>query len=186
MASKKPATDMVLRAGNNLPPEYQDLSREELETLIAQVTLEQQLLELDRIKDESNKRVASKEALVKYNAQIQQAMSQEAAMMASFQKRCRHRMGGQHKDPYSGDGRPCVVRTQMLDGYTYLLQCTRCRLKVFTPHPSLKKSDPERYQQEREVYDKLLQMSIDSQLDEIRGPSFTFERDGVPFIPERV
>jgi len=74
----------------------------------------------------------------------------------------------------------------MLDGFTWLLQCTRCRLRLFTPHPSLATTDPERYAKEKAAYDKLWELAGDSGLDEIRGPTFTFLKDGVPFIPHRV
>jgi hypothetical protein len=185
MPPKKNITEAELQLAANVPDEYRNLSLEELQRVIAMADLQGKLLDLDRMKDDNAKRVAKRESLEKYNRQLQEEMESQARLMKQAQTICRHRQGGRHHDVYKGTGLPCIVRTQMLDGFTYLLQCTRCRMKVYTPHPSLKRSDPERYAQEKAVYDSLLAMSYESGLDEIRGPSFVFERDGVPFIPER-
>jgi hypothetical protein len=168
-----------------IPPEFQHMSLEEMHRLIAATELQSKILDLDRVKDDNARRLARKEAVENHNRQIQADVEAERRNMELAQRICRHRQGGRPQNVYAGDGKPCIVRTQMLDGYTWLLQCLRCRLKVFTPHPSLRKSHPEEYQKLKAIYDKWLEMSQESGLDEIRGPSFTFERDGVPFIPER-
>lgn len=183
---KKIISASSLKLAGDIPEEYRGLSLDELQLVIAQADLQTRLLDLDRIKDENGKRIANREALEKYNRQIQMDIASQEAGLKWAQDHCRHKMGGRHQDVYSGDShRSTITRTQMLDGYTYLLLCTRCRLKVYTPHPTLKKTDPERYAKEKAIYDPLLQMSKDTGLDEIRGPSFIFERDGVPFIPVR-
>lgn len=180
-----------------MPPEFAGQSLEQIQKSIAWADLQMKLLDLDRIRDDNTKRVAKKEALVKYNEQIQQQMESEQKLIAYAQSVCRHRQGGRASSDgrhvWAGDGKPCVVRTQMLDGVTWLLQCLRCRLKVFTPHVSHYQGRPpqdgvtwqEQYQRDKAVYDKLWEMASDSGLDEIRGPTFTFQKDGVPFIPQR-
>jgi hypothetical protein len=74
----------------------------------------------------------------------------------------------------------------MLDGVTWLLQCIRCRLKVFTPHAQHYRGRMDEFAKDKAIYDKLWELSADSGLDEIKGPTFQFTKDGVPFIPERV
>lgn len=170
----------------NVPAEYQGMSLDELQRVIALTDLQAKLLDLDRIKDDSARRLAHLDAIRKHNQQIQADMESQQRQLAHVQAICRHRQGGRPQNVYAGDGKPCVVRTQMLDGYTWMLQCLRCRLKVFTPHPALKRHDPDSFAQARAIYDKLWELASDSGLDEIRGPTFTFEKDGVPFIPERL
>jgi len=169
-----------------LPEEYRGMSLQQIQLAIAAADLQAKLLDLDRIRDENAKRLAVKQANDNHNKQIQEQIKSEEAMLRFAQSVCRHRMGGYAKNIWAGDGRPCVVRTQMLDGVTYLLQCLRCRLKVLTPHPSLAQKNPAQYQAEMALYQKLWEMSADSGLDEIRGPTFVFKQDGVPIIPERV
>lgn len=169
-----------------MPDEFQGKSLPEIQRMIAVADLKARMLDLDRIQDENKQRIAKKAALEKFNRQIQEEITSQQKMMAFAQSVCRHKQGGKYQNVWAGDGKPCVSRTQMLDGYTWLLQCTRCRLKVYTPHPSMQKSAPERYAKERAIYDHLWEMASDSGLDEIRGPTFAFMKDGVPFIPERV
>lgn len=168
-----------------LPAEFEGMSLQQIQLVIAKADLQAKLLDLDRIKDDNAKRLAVKKANEDFNRQIQAEIQSQRQILEYAQSVCRHRMGGKYQNVWAGDGKPCIARTQMLDGYTWLLQCTRCRLKVFTPHPSLAKADPERYAKEKAAYDKLWELAGDSGLDEIRGPTFTFLKDGVPFIPQR-
>jgi hypothetical protein len=169
-----------------IPPEFQHMSLEEMQRLIAATDLQAKILDLDRIQDDNQRRLAHKEAIERHNKQIQADVEAEQRNMKLAQSICRHRQGGRPQNVYAGDGKPCITRTQMLDGYTWLLQCLRCRMKIFTPHPSLRKAHPEEYTKLKAIYDKFWEMSEESGLDGIRGPSFLFERDGVPFIPERL
>jgi hypothetical protein len=191
MAKSKPAepeeaaTVELSALGAELPEEFQGKSLQQIQMEIAKADLQAKLLDLDRIKDDNQRRLAVKKANEDFNRNIQEEIRSQKALLDYAQSICRHRMGGKYQNVWAGDGKPCIARTQMLDGYTWLLQCTRCRLQVFTPHPSLATTDPKRYQKEREKFDKLWEMSGDSGLDEIRGPTFTFMKDGVPFIPQR-
>jgi hypothetical protein len=172
-----------------LPAEFKGMTLEQIQLMLAQADLQMRMLELDRIRDESVKRIAKKEALVKFNAQIQEQIRSEQALIAYAQSVCRHRQGGKASSDgrhvWAGDGPPCVAKTQMLDGVTWLLQCIRCRLKVFTPHLQHYSGRPEQYAKDKALYEKLWELSADSGLDEIRGPTFQFTKDGVPFIPQR-
>jgi hypothetical protein len=168
-----------------MPEEFKGMSLGEIQRAIAAADLQARLLDLDRIKDENAQRIAKKKAIDTFNKQIQEEITSQQRILEFAQSVCRHRQGGRYQNVYAGDGKPCIVRSQMLDGVTWLLQCTRCRLKIFTPHPGMLKSNPEQYAKDKAVYDRLWEMSSDSGLDEIRGPTFTFMRDGVPIVPER-
>jgi hypothetical protein len=168
-----------------LPAEFRGMSLQEIQMAIAQADLQAKLLDLDRIKDENKRRLAVKQANEDFNRQIQEEIRSQKRILEFAQSVCRHRMGGKYQNVWAGDGKPCIAKTQMLDGYTWLLQCTRCRLKLFTPHPSLAKTNPEQYAKDMAAYQKLWELAGDSGLDEIRGPTFTFVKDGVPFIPQR-
>jgi hypothetical protein len=173
-----------------MPAEFKGMSLQEIQLAISAADLQMKMLELDRIKDENAKRIAKRDALIKYNAQIQQQMQSEAALIKYAQSVCRHRQGGKASSDgrhvWAGDGKPCIVRTQMLDGVTWLMQCIRCRLKVFTPHPQHYKGRPDEFARDKALYEKLWELSADSGLDEIKGPTFQFTKDGVPYIPERI
>jgi hypothetical protein len=169
----------------DLPEEFQGMSLKQIQVAIARADLQAKLLDLDRIKDENQRRLAIKKANEDFNRQIQEEIESQTRILKYAQSVCRHRMGGKYQNVWAGDGKPCIAKTQMLDGYTWLLQCTRCRLKVFTPHPSLSQTDPKRYAEEMAAYQKLWELAGDSGLDEIRGPTFTFVKNGVPFIPQR-
>ena len=179
-------TAQIEEPPEGMPEEFKGKSLQEIQRMIAEADLQARLLDLDRIKDENAKRIAKKLALERFNRQIQEEITSQQRMMAFQQSVCRHKQGGRYQNPWAGDGKPCISRTQMLDGFTWLLQCTRCRLKVYTPHPSLQKKDPAQYAKDKALYEKLWEMAADSGLDEIRGPTFSFLKDGVPIIPERV
>jgi hypothetical protein len=175
--------EAVAGAELEMPAEFQGLSLQEIQRRIAAADLQAKLLELDRITDENHKRIAKKEALERFNRQIQEDIRSQQKILEYAQSVCRHKQGGRYQNVWAGDGKPCVSRTQMLDGYTWLLQCLRCRMKILTPHPALQRSDPEKYAKNMAIYNKLWELAADSGFDEIRGPTFIFMKDGVPFIP---
>jgi hypothetical protein len=76
-----------------MPAEFKGMNLQEIQLAIAAADLQMKMLELDRITDENRKRVAKKEALIKYNAQIQAQMQSEAQLIAYAQSVCRHRQG---------------------------------------------------------------------------------------------
>jgi hypothetical protein len=164
-------------------------SSDELRRKILETELQTKQFELDDAQERNRLRAQQKVDRSRRNAMRQSELAAANSALANIQQQCRHRQGGVPHNVLKGDGKPCVVRTKMLDGYTYLLQCTRCRLKVFTPNPAHAEPKHEKhaqYLQDKQIYDRLWEMSQDSGLDEIVGPSFIFARNGVPFIPERV
>lgn len=175
-----------LAAMGDIPEDWKNLTLEEIEKQIKLVTLQSHMLDLDRIQDENQKRISKRHAIEKFNREIQQDMAAQEAKLSWLRTHCRHRMGGYHSDITAGDGKPCIARTQMLDGVTWLLQCLRCRTKIFTPHPSLQQTDPEKFERDMAEYKRFWELSCDSGMSEIRGPTFSFVQNGVPIIPQRV
>jgi hypothetical protein len=106
-------------------------------------------------------------------------------------KMCRHKSGGNPQNVLRGGGIgsfSTITSFLMPDGVTRLLQCTRCRMKIYSPHTNLKKTDPQRYESELAEFTRLLNISVDEGLqhNEMRGPTFLFTNaEGTPFVPER-
>ena len=175
-----------VKALENIPDEWQNLSLDEIERLIRLADLQTTMLDLERVREDNASRIAKKLATAKFNRELQENLASEQAKLQWIRDHCRHRSGGYHNDITQGDGKPCIARTQMLDGVTIMLQCLRCRTKVFTPHPSLLQTDPNQYREDMELYKRMLELSYDSGMSEIRGPTFQFVQNGVPIIPVRV
>lgn len=50
-------------------------------------------------------------------------------------RRCLHRQGGSAKNPLRGKGPTALNVATMPDGFTKVIMCQLCRLRVFNPHP---------------------------------------------------
>lgn len=99
---------------------------------------------------------------------------------------CRHRQGGFRHKLFTGDGKPMVTIFVMPDGVTRLYQCARCRMMEYTPHIDLKAREPKEYERRVALCAKLESLYEESGLDLIKGPTFLWSRNGVPFLPERI
>ena len=168
----------------NLPVDQ--LTEPELHIRIARIQLQRETISLSDTEENLRKRRAADAERHRANRQRQAEMAQISAMHANIQKACRHRQGGFKHKLYSGEGKPCVTKFIMADGVTAFYQCSRCRLKEFTPHPNLAKRDPELYKLRKALTDKLEELFQESGLDYIKGPTFIWMKDGVPFLPEMV
>lgn len=164
----------------------EEMTIEEMELATRRIALQTAMLQLDEVEEANRKRIEKREAVRRFNEQLQQDVVAEQRGLERGQKVCRHRSGGFPSNIFRGNREPCVFRTRMLDGYTYLIQCLRCRLKVFTPHPSLERKDPKEYAKQQKLYEKMWELSEERAMDEIRTPSFSFRKNGVEFVPERV
>jgi hypothetical protein len=124
-------------------------------------------------------------------AQIQRAKDARIA-------KCRHKSGGRPGNILKGGGIgsfSVISVAIMPDGVTEYLQCPRCRLGVYTPvapDPLLKRDDPgkyaaalEEYADKLEEFNEMKEASLESGLSPMRGPTFSFKKDGVPVIPAR-
>jgi hypothetical protein len=163
-----------------------ELTNEELQTRVLRVQATREIINLEDAEDAQRKNAAAKAERHRANTQRQAEMAQISAMHAGIQRGCRHRQGGFRHQLYTGGGKPSVTKFIMPDGVTAFYQCSRCRLKEYTPHLALQKRDPQAYAKQKSLTDKLEELFQESSLDYIKGPTFTWMRDGVPFIPEMV
>lgn len=120
-------------------------------------------------------------------AELEQARVNHEAKV----QRCRHKSGGRPADIAKGGGIgsfSIISRVLLPDGVTRVLTCARCGMMKYPPEKSLAKEDPKKYAAELEEYNRLLEISQDQGLEfaEVRGPTFFFQKDGIPFVPERL
>jgi len=167
-----------------------DLSEEELRKEIARVELETKQLQLAEAK-QRNADFKEKEAQ-RHRANQQRMKELEDARNNhhSVIRQCRHKSGGSPKNILRGGGKNAfslLTRALMPDGVTILLQCSRCRLKFYTPEKDKRQLWFKKFDEELRYYQKLLETSIEDGLEhaEMRGPTFMFQKEGVPFVPER-
>jgi hypothetical protein len=160
------------------------LTNEELQTRVLRMQAHREVINLEDAEENQRINAARKAERARTNANRQAEMKQISAMHAGIQKMCRHRQGGFRHKLYSGDGKPCITKFIMPDGVTAFYQCSRCRLKEYTPHPDLQKRDPELYAARKAFTDRLEELHQESGLDFIKGPTFAWMKNGVPFVPE--
>ncbi len=160
---------------------------EDIDREIKELELEAKRLQLEELRITTSESKARRESRKRENVQRQAQLKADRDNLASIQAQCSHLQGGKPDDVLNGDGKPALTVARMLDGETYLIQCPRCRLKKLTPHPNLKKTDPERYEKEKAETDALMKMAKRNGLDWMQGPTFKFtDENGSSFIPERV
>lgn len=163
-----------------------ELTSEELQRRLLLVQNEQAVIGLEDAEDVQRRNTAAKKQRSLQNQQRQSELAQIATMRQQIISGCRHRQGGFRHKLFSGDGKPCVTKCIMPDGVTAFYQCSRCRLAFYTPHPNLAQRDPAEYAKQRAFSDKLEELHQESGLDYLKTPNFTWTKNGVPFLPERV
>lgn len=188
MANNKPNAPAVNEQGDKpTAAEVQVQSLDDIQREIAELELEAKKLQLEELRITTSESKARRESRKRENAQRQAQLKSDRDTLESIQAQCSHLQGGKPDDVLNGDGKPALTVARMLDGETYLIQCPRCRMKRLTPHPNLRKTDPERYAKEKAETDALLRMAKKNGLDWMQGPSFKFtDENGNSFIPERV
>jgi hypothetical protein len=180
MAKKKASEEIATKP-------ISEMTLEEIQLATARAALQTSLLNLDDAEDANRKRLEKKERVKRYNEQLQADVLAEQEGIKRGQRICRHKQGGFPKNIFKGDSTsPAVFKTLLPDGFTYFIQCIRCRLKAYTPHPALEERDPKEYAKQKALYDKMFELSEEHGLDEIQTPNFRFRKRGVEFIPERV
>jgi hypothetical protein len=162
------------------------LTLEELQLRVARMQAHREIMLLGKAEHDQKVWEAREAERHKRNSERQVEMKRNSANKAQIQKMCRHRQGGFRHKLYSGDGKPCITKFIMPDGVTAFYQCSRCRLKEYTPHQNLQKRNPELYAAKKLLCDKLEELHQESGLDFIKGPTFAWQKDGVPFVPEMI
>lgn len=170
----------------------EDLQRELIETQLetARISLEQQ-------KDQNAAYQSRKRVAAATNAQRQAQLAMDRSNLRAIQMNCQHSAGGEAGgDPTQGGGKfafSVLTQAIMPDGKTVLVQCPRCRLKLYGRELNprevarLEKSNPEKYA-DHIWWKELMKVSKKEGTPNnvMRGPTFMFEKDGVNFIPEMV
>jgi hypothetical protein len=187
-------------------PKVDDKPIDSLQREIAETELQTKQLQLAEARERNAKFLQHEEIRHRSNQQRQAEFKQAAASNRALQKDCRHKAGGSPSNIHRGGGKfafSLLTRAIMPDGKTELIQCQRCRLRLYgrerTPVEieKLKELDAAdakkgivatRYE-DHVWWLKLRETSIEEGIpnNEMRGPTFNFQNaDGVNFIPDMV
>lgn len=186
-------------------------SNEEIQREILDVDLETKRLGLDEARKRNATFAAAEQRRSSQNKERQANIAEERRMHRRNQLACAHAAGGEAgTSPLEGGGKfsfSVIARVILPDGKHELLLCPRCRLKLIGREHSkaeermmklaaeaaeekfpetygddaawIKWDDHKRWKDLRKVSQK---EGIPNNV--LRGPTFMFEKDGVPFIPE--
>jgi hypothetical protein len=69
------------------------------------------------------------------NAQRQQQLAIDLRGRRHVSRNCSHKQGGTPKKMYAGKGDTALKKVILPDGFSMLIMCSICRLRVFSPHP---------------------------------------------------
>ena len=166
-------------------------SNEDLQREILEVELQTKRLLLGKAKQDNEDFEAREKRRHDLNKQRMSELAEGRKNRAAMVKMCRHKSGGTPANVLRGGGIgsfSIISRALLPDGVTIVLQCPRCRMLMYPPTEQLKKSNPEAYLAELSEYNRLLEISREQGLEhaETRGPTFFFQKDGIPIVPERL
>jgi hypothetical protein len=166
-------------------------SNADLEREILEVELETKRLLLGKAKKENSEFHENEERRKAHNRQRMAELAEARRNHEAVVKNCRHKSGGEPDDVLKGGGIgsfSIISRAIMPDGISILLQCPRCRMKMYPPTEKLKQENKQQYLEDLALYNQLLEKSKDDGIrhSQSRGPTFMFKNEnGVPVVPER-
>ncbi len=120
---------------------------------MAEKTMQQQLEEIQLKTAQMNMKIAQREleqfeaqerSKSRQNAQRQNELASKIRGQALIAKNCAHKQGASPKNKYKGKGDTTLKKVRMMDGFTMLIHCCICRLRVFSPHPYDQNPEPQR------------------------------------------
>jgi len=162
-----------------------EMTEEELRIEIRRVELETAQINLEEARARNAAFRAHEQQRSTQNKQRQSQLAADIATKKYLQRICNHKQGGSPKNHLEGDGKSCLTRSRIFFSNNYLIQCNRCDLAEQRPHPSLKKTNPKKYAEAMEYYNRLLQESKENGLEPMEGPTFEFtDHDGNIVVPE--
>ena len=166
-------------------------SVEDLQREILEVELQTKEIMLAQAKQNNAEYEAKEQRRHAMNRQRMNEMAEGRRNRAAVVKECRHKSGGTPANILRGGGIgsfSIISRVLLPDGVTRVLQCPRCRMVMYPPTAKLKADDPQAYLAQLQEYNRLLEISRESGLEfaETRGPTFFFQKDGVPIVPDIV
>lgn len=106
------------------------------------IQLETAKLTLEEAKERIAKSDGEKKRRARLNAQRQGQLRIDNAGRVELSKRCSHRQGGTPKNPLKGKGPTSLNVVKMPDGFTMMIQCSICRLNLYSPHPGNQSTKP--------------------------------------------
>jgi hypothetical protein len=166
-------------------------SNEDIQREILEVDLQTKKLQLGQARQQNADFEAREKRRHDLNKQRMGEMAEGRRNRAAMVKMCRHKSGGTPANVLRGGGIgsfSIISRAVLPDGVTIVLQCPRCRMVKYPPSEQLKHDDAKAYQEELQEYNRLLEISREQGLEhaETRGPTFFFQKDGVPIVPDRL
>ena len=164
-----------------------ELSDEEMQKLLLRSQLRTQLMleqqaEHTATKFETDTRTKEQKA-----ASAQRDLEVTSNRLAGQKDLCRHKQGGFGLEgTFKGKGEPSLIMaTTCLPGHK-VITCYRCDGKWETPQPSLKRTDPKEHARQLKEFQAIEEMYLESTSSTMASPNFTFEKDGIPYAPDRV
>lgn len=161
-------------------------------------------IKLEQAEQEAADYEASKASKSRLKAQRQAQFKQDVRGKAGLAARCNHRQGGTPKNPYKGNGDTALKVVKQPDGFTELIMCVICPLRVWSPHPSdrskkIKQGETkesrdarvEKFEADTVVFKELMKQSQDSISSDFTEPmdcGITIQRsteDGDPVYGRR-
>jgi hypothetical protein len=164
----------------------EDLQRVQakLQMEILETQLETQKLQLEEAREKNLEYQSRKRQRKLTTTQMQEELAKRRNGNIATVRICRHKQGGKPDQRFKGTGASALHMTQMLDGKTMLIQCLRCPLAVMTPHPSIKKENPELYAKLMEEFQELSEQCEEAGMDPVKVPSFSFTQNDIPMLPK--
>lgn len=164
---------------------------EEIQQEILETELETKRLGLAKAQRDNAEYVANEEQRHRKNRQRMAELKTGRETKWAIIQGCRHKAGGTPKNIQRGGGIgsfSVLSKAVMPDGVTALYQCPRCRLMMYTPSKKQRQLWFQTYEAEMAYYSKIKEQCEEEgiQDNETRGPTFLFQKDGVPIVPERV
>lgn len=106
-----------------------------MQTEIDRIALETALLNLEEAKERNAQQKAKAENKRRLNAQRQAQLGIDRHGRIEVSLRCNHRQGGTPRSPLKGKGPTSLNVVNMPDGFTKMITCSICRLRLFSPFP---------------------------------------------------
>lgn len=187
-------------------------SLEQMQRELAEIQLEEARISLEQTREANAAYRQKREVSARGNAHRQRQFQADHDSLRKLQKGCAHMAGGDAgSNPTEGGGKfafSTLSCTVMPDGKTKLLQDPRCRLMIYgrdrSPQEETKmqaaaeaveKKDPANFMRSKAWlawddhcwWKDLYQLYRKEGLGKksmMRGTTFTFEKDGMPLIPD--
>ena len=150
------------------------MAEKSIQQQIEEMQLEAAKLNLEELRESIAERKANKEVKARQNKQRQTQLLNDLRNRNLIAAGCNHRQGASPADPYNGKGASALNVASMPDGFTRLVMCGICRLRVFSPHPrnggtkprqgetpAQAKARVEKYKEELAAFNKLVEHSKD-------------------------